>query len=157
VKDETQLPAIGDTVTINLKPVKDKINMERVFCGFNFKSTDNGRRAYLKYKYTRSNAFEEIDVRRIHSIVKPDKYEINSGEIESFIASGGLANVTSISLSNKDGNHKIAIKDIDVITLKPEKKMTKILAAAGLVSDLIIFMIIKAPSEEGGGAGGGGG
>ncbi|MCF7810610.1 hypothetical protein K9N50_06445 [bacterium] len=157
VKTEIQLPAIGDTVIIYLKPVKDKINMKRVFCGFSFKSTTNGRRAYLKYKYTRSNAFEEIDIRRIHSIVKLGKYEIFSGKVESFIVSGGLSNVTSISIYEKGKLRKISVKDIDVITLKPEKKMTKILSAAGFVCDLIIFMIIKAPNEEGGGGGGGGG
>jgi len=156
ITDGLQLPAIGDMITIYLKPARDSVNKERVFLGFNFKASPDGRKTYLKYKYKLSNETELMNLRRIHSIVKPGEYEINPQTIDDFIVSGGLTDVMAINLRNNAGDNKIAVKDIDYITLKSERNMTKILGAVGFVSDLIIYMIIKPPSEETGTPAGGG-
>ena len=155
--DKIHLPAIGDTLTIYLKPAKNKVYMERIFLGFDFKSDPNHSKKYLKYKYLSTPAVEDINLEFVHKIVAKSGDEIKINEVCDFISSGGLNDVTALILKTRNGNHNIALSSINIITQKPERKMTRILGVVGLVADMIVYAILKTTSERGASSSSGGG
>jgi len=146
--ENLNLPTIGDTLSIYLKPAKDKVNMERVFLGFDFSQDPKNLKTFLNYRYTRSPARDRIDLDLIHTIIDRNECEINVAEVDSFIQRGGLNDATAIALKVKGKEQKIALNDIEAITLKPDGKMTKIFGAMGVVTDLVIYFLLKPSSEN---------
>ena len=146
--DKYNLPAICDTITIYLKPAKTEIHMKRLFLGFEIKKNKNVDRAFLRYKFTKSPANEKIGIDRIYKIITEDKKEVLASELEDFITTGGLADVTSIILSNNEGIQEISLKQIKEILTHPEKKYTRIYSAIGLVADAIVYVSIRPAPES---------
>jgi hypothetical protein len=153
--ENLNLPAIGDTLTIYMKPAKDKVNLERIFLGLDFSEDPKNLNTFLNYRYTRSPAKDRINLDLIHTIIDRNDREINIAEVDSFIRRGGLSDVTAVALKMKGNEEKIAVNDIETITLKPEGKMSKIFGAMGLVTDLAIYFLLKPSSENTASTGGG--
>jgi hypothetical protein len=153
--ENLNLPAIGDTLTIYMKPAKDKVNLERIFLGLDFSEDPKNLQTFLNYRYTRSPAKDRINLDLIHTIIDRNDREINIAEIDSFIHRGGLSDVTAVALKMKSDERKIAVNNIETIELKPDGKMSKIFGAMGLVTDLVIYLQLKPASENTASTGGG--
>ncbi len=145
-----KLPAIGDTITIYLKPERNKVHKNLIFTGFIFHTTEDGRESFIRGKYLQSHFDDQVNLKRICRIIDNHGHETDIDKVREFAASGGMDHITSIVLTNKMGNNKIPLDDIELITLKSQKRMAKFFAAAGLVADVIILFIISPKPESSG-------
>ena len=156
ITSRPELPEIDDTITVYMKPAKNKVYMERIFQGFALSSNPGGRKIYLKYGYRRSKALETVNLDLVHAIADASGQRYSIDEMEDFITAGGLNDLTVLVLKNRANIQKIELNSIDTITKRPEGKMAKILGIAGLVTDLVIYAIMRPTSEKGSSSGGGG-
>lgn len=155
--ENIRLPAIGDTLTIYIKPARDKVHKNRIFAGLLVQSTDDGRESLLKSKYIQTGFDDQDNLKRICRIVDNHGNETEVDEVGKFVASGGLDHLTCLVINHKKGSDKVPLDDIELITVTPPKKMTKVLAAAGFVADAMIYLVFfYEPSENAGTTGGSG-
>ncbi len=142
------LPAIGDTLTIHLKPSRSKEYKVRLFDGFTFKSFDSGNQTFLKVRYIKTGANEYIDMRGIHKITDFEGEEINLKSLNNFIHSGGLNNLTTLILMDKYTRLNIRMVDIQNIKVAPKQRAAPVFTGLGLVLDIAILAIIRPAPEN---------
>lgn len=149
------LPAIGDTLTIFMHPAKGMVHKKRIFQGFDFDFNSSNHDINLRTQYIQSSAKEPLSLERIHRIAVNDRNEVTGSEIEDFVSRGGLFDLKAIEFMNAGNQHKVALADIDAITLRPAQKMTRLLCVIGFLSDMIIYTITRpAPKNSGSNPGG---
>ena len=155
--ENIRLPAIGDTLTIFLKPARIKVHKIRTFNGFVTQSTKYGRESLIRGKYLKSQKDERIYLNRICRITDNRGNETDLDRLNEFIASGGMDKLTSIVLKHRKGYHRIPSDNIREVRLKPKKRFASIAAAAGLIVDIFIyFVFIYEPDRDAGASSGGG-
>lgn len=151
------LPALGDTLTIYLKPERNKEYKERLFDGFMFSSFESGRQTLIKARYFKGQSSENVNLNRIFRITNSSGIETDVGELERFIASGGLNSITALVLSDKHSRQKVRLVDIEDVKIIPKKKAAVLFAGLGLVVDIAILAITRPAPENSGSSNSGGG
>lgn len=145
--DTLWLPSLGETVTVFFKPEKSKVQMVRVFKGFEYVKRPDGDNVYINYEYVRSSVQEQVNVKRVHRI-ENENSTVDYKQIHEFIDSGGLWDITTLRLKDDKGERTVPFNDIAIISLPPRTKMSKILGAAGFISDVILIALFKSEIKQ---------
>jgi len=136
------LPAIGDTISIFIKPAKSKESKDRIFTGFKFKTLEAVSETTLTSRHISDSTSEDDDLKSVLSIIDKNGIETNGDELQSFIANQGMNQITAIVLEAQYGLDRIPLDEIDLIATKPVTNRAPLFAALGLVIDIPVFAVI---------------
>lgn len=137
------LPILGEPIKIYFNPAKAQNYMERIFRGFSFKLFNNNVDIFLEYEFARSSKKDKADLNRIHRMEKGNKDIILASQIEELALSGGFNDIITLEISTKQGMIEQPLSEVKLINIFPDKSMTPILTAIGLVVDVIAIALLR--------------